>query len=72
MPALVDSLKFPALEARYVRLLMTKPASPEGYILSEMEVYGRGGPVARPVNNAKPGPALTPLNVPRPDQRPPQ
>jgi hypothetical protein len=34
--------------ARYVRVLLTKPASPEGYILSELEVYGRGGPVARP------------------------
>ena len=34
--------------ARYVRVLMTKAASPEGYILSEMEVYGRGGPVAKP------------------------
>src|SRR5579884_1479781 len=34
--------------ARYVRVLMTRPASPEGYILSELEVYGRGGPVPRP------------------------
>jgi hypothetical protein len=33
---------------RYVRLLLTKAASPDGYILSEMEVYGRGGPVAEP------------------------
>ncbi len=33
---------------RYVRLLLTKPATPEGYVLSEMEVFGRGGPVARP------------------------
>jgi len=32
--------------ARYVRVLMTRPASPQGYILSELEVYGRGGPVA--------------------------
>ena len=31
---------------RYVRVLMTRPSSPYGYILSEMEVYGRGGPVA--------------------------
>jgi hypothetical protein len=29
----------------YVRLLLTKAAGPEGYILSEMEVYGRGGPL---------------------------
>ena len=32
-------------QARYVRVLMTRPTSPDGYILSEMEVYGRGGPV---------------------------
>jgi hypothetical protein len=32
---------------RYVRVLLTKPAEPgERYILSELEVYGRGGPVA--------------------------
>jgi len=32
---------------RYVRVLMTKPAEPgANYILSELEVYGRGGPVA--------------------------
>src|SRR6202167_792545 len=30
---------------RYVRLLLSKAATPEGYILSEMEVYGRGGPL---------------------------
>ena len=35
--------------ARYVRVLMTKPATREGrYILSELEVFGRGGPVAVP------------------------
>jgi hypothetical protein len=45
-------LRQPA-EGRYVRVLMTRPASPEAYILSEMEVYGRGGPVA----HAKPSPA---------------
>jgi Exo-beta-D-glucosaminidase Ig-fold domain/Glycosyl hydrolases family 2/F5/8 type C domain len=52
---LTDSVKLaqPA-EGRYVRLLMTRPASPDGYILSELEVYGRGGPVADP----KPGSAL--------------
>jgi beta-galactosidase/beta-glucuronidase len=32
---------------RYVRVLMTKPAEADGrYILSELEVFGRGGPVA--------------------------
>jgi hypothetical protein len=34
--------------ARYVRVLMTKPAQPGSYILSELEVFGRGGPVAIP------------------------
>jgi beta-galactosidase/beta-glucuronidase len=28
---------------RWVRVRMTKPASPAGYVLSELEVYGRGG-----------------------------
>jgi hypothetical protein len=36
------------VKARYVRVLATKPASPDGYILSELEVYGRGGPVPHP------------------------
>jgi beta-galactosidase/beta-glucuronidase len=35
-------------QGRYIRVLMTRPASPEGYVLSELEVYGRGGPVAEP------------------------
>ncbi len=52
---LTDDLKLaqPA-KARYVRVSMTRPATPEGYILSEMEVYGRGGPVPRP----KPAPSV--------------
>ena len=34
---------------RYVRILMTRPQEPgSSYILSELEVYGRGGPVAVP------------------------
>ena len=33
---------------RYVRVLMTRPSSPFGYILSEIEVNGRGGVVAAP------------------------
>ncbi len=33
---------------RYVRVLMLRPTSPHGYILSELEVYGRGGFVAKP------------------------
>ncbi len=49
-----DDLKLaPPAQGRYVRVLMTRPASPEGYVLSELEVYGRGGPVPRP----KPAPA---------------
>ncbi|WP_158788117.1 discoidin domain-containing protein [Granulicella sp. L46] len=32
--------------ARFLRVLMTRPTSPFGYILSELEVWGRGGPVA--------------------------
>jgi len=39
---------------RYVRVLMTKPSSPDGYALSELEVWGRGGPVVHP----KPEPAV--------------
>jgi hypothetical protein len=31
---------------RYVRVLMTRPASGVGYVLSELEVWGRGGVVA--------------------------
>ena len=33
---------------RYVRVLMHRPASPHGYILSEIEIYGRGGFVPKP------------------------
>ncbi|MDZ7260630.1 MAG: discoidin domain-containing protein [candidate division KSB1 bacterium] len=46
---LIDDLRLePPVEGRYVRVLMKQPASAEGYILSEMEVFGRGGPVATP------------------------
>ncbi len=34
------------VEARYVRVWMSRPATPYGYLLSELEVWGRGGPVA--------------------------
>ena len=34
-----------AVHGRYVRVRMTRPTSPYGYILSELEVWGRGGPV---------------------------
>ena len=48
-------LDYPAT-GRYVRVLMARPTSPDGYILSEFEVYGRGGFVAQP----KPAPAARP------------
>jgi beta-galactosidase/beta-glucuronidase len=45
----VDDLKLAQeAEGRYVRVLMKRPTSPKGYILSEMEVYGRGGLMVRP------------------------
>ena len=37
------------LQARYVRVLMQESANGSRYILSEMEVMGKGGLVARPV-----------------------
>ena len=53
----VDDLPIkPAAHARYVRVLMTRPGSPDGYILSEFEVYGRGGPVPKPVAAKLPTP----------------
>ncbi|MCF8335776.1 MAG: discoidin domain-containing protein, partial [Bacteroidales bacterium] len=35
-------------QGRYVRVLMTEPASDQRYILSEMEVFGKGGLVPKP------------------------
>jgi beta-galactosidase/beta-glucuronidase len=40
-------LKQPA-SGRYVRILMKKPASDKNYILSEVEIFGKGGLVATP------------------------
>ena len=46
---LVDTIALASpVTARYVRLLLTRPTSEHGYILSEFEVYGRGGFVAQP------------------------
>jgi hypothetical protein len=43
---IADDMKLASpVRGRYVRLLLSKAASPDGYILSEMEVYGRGGPL---------------------------
>ncbi|MGJ5816097.1 glycosyl hydrolase 2 galactose-binding domain-containing protein [Paludibaculum fermentans] len=50
-----DSIELPQpTHARYVRLQLTKAASPEGYLLSEFEVFGTGGLAPQP----KPAPAL--------------
>lgn len=47
-----DNLKLPQPQrGRYVRVLMS--GGPDRYVLSELEVYGRGGPVPHP----KPAPA---------------
>ena len=47
--------------ARYVRLLLTKASAPEGYALSELEVWGHGGIAVQP-KPAAPGP-----NPPEPE-----
>jgi len=54
-----DDFNVPVTKTRYVRVMMTRPQSPEGYVLSELEVYGRGGLAA----------ASKPAPVPRPDGR---
>ncbi|MGA9118030.1 MAG: discoidin domain-containing protein, partial [Bacteroidota bacterium] len=41
----VDDFVLPATRGRFVRVLMRQPASSDGYILSELQVYGTGGPV---------------------------
>jgi beta-galactosidase/beta-glucuronidase len=51
LPAVIqnsDDLRLaPAAKARWVRVKMTKLGEPDGrYILTEFEVFGRGGPVA--------------------------
>jgi hypothetical protein len=52
----VETIAFEApVAARHVRVRMTRPVSPEGYVLSEFEVLGEGGLVARP----KPQPPLS-------------
>lgn len=41
---LVHDLRLPApVRVRYVRALLTRPVSEDGYLLSEFEVWGRGG-----------------------------
>jgi len=52
-----DDYQLPRPEkARYVRVRMTHAATPDGYIMSEFQVLGRGGPVPR----AQPAPAPRP------------
>jgi hypothetical protein len=53
----IDDLKLsqPA-QGRYVRVLMTRPTSEHGYILSEVEVFGRGGFTAKPKSFPAPRP----------------
>lgn len=46
--ALADNISFKATKARYVRVLMTQPTATGRYIMSEMQVMGRGGVVAQP------------------------
>ncbi len=46
-PTDTDDIKLTnQVKGRYVRVFMTKPASVDGYILSELQVFGTGGPVA--------------------------
>lgn len=46
---LTDDIKLDTfIEGRYVRVLMTEPAAGKRYVLSEMEVYGKGGFLASP------------------------
>ncbi|KPK86598.1 MAG: beta-glycosidase [Bacteroides sp. SM23_62_1] len=40
-------------KGRFVRILMTEAATGESYVLSEMEVFGNGGMVARPKTGPK-------------------
>ncbi|HLJ79524.1 MAG TPA: discoidin domain-containing protein, partial [Acidobacteriaceae bacterium] len=61
-----DDLHLPQpVRGRYVRVLMTSPQAPgQRYILSEMEVYGRGGPVPH-AQPAQPPQANGTLNLAR-------
>ena len=46
--ALADDIRFEPVKARYGRVLMTQPTASGRYIMSELEVMGRGGLAARP------------------------
>lgn len=46
---MVDDVKLSSpTPARYLRVLLTRPATAHGYLLSEVEVWGHGGYVVRP------------------------
>ena len=45
---LADNISIAPAKARYVRVVMTQPTATGRYIMSEIEVMGRGGLVARP------------------------
>jgi hypothetical protein len=48
-PGALEEIRLKQAEhGRYLRVLMTRPATENGYILSEMEVFGKGGLVAKP------------------------
>jgi hypothetical protein len=49
-----DDIRLPNVQCRYVRVLMTRPRTSPYFVLSEIEVHGRGGVVARPQPAAAP------------------
>jgi hypothetical protein len=52
--ALTDDIKLSQpVKGRYVRVLLSKAASADGYILSEFEVYGRAGMTVQPKRAAQ-------------------
>ncbi|HZY24369.1 MAG TPA: discoidin domain-containing protein, partial [Bacteroidales bacterium] len=53
---LIDTISLQKMaEGRFVRVLMTKPSKNEKYVLSELEIFGKGGLVPQP----KPNPPVT-------------
>ena len=57
LSAAADDYPLPRQEkARYVRVRMAHPATADGYVMSELQVFGRGGPVPR----AQPAPPALP------------
>ncbi len=50
--SLKDDLRLTSAAGRYVRVLMSRPTTAEGYILSEFEVFGHGGFIVKPAPTA--------------------